>query len=304
MASRFWGCLLLAQLACAAALTAALARVLALPPLAIALIGALACASAPCVLVTADFALSGNLGRALAGGAGGARELLRALRHECAAYTWAMFVMIAESFRSGRSLPTRVARPARPVLLIHGIVCNRAIWRPLLARLEARGFAPLRAINLEPLFGDLDSYAATAARELRELQQQCGGARVAIVTHSMGGLVARAALRALGPTAISRIVTIAAPHHGTRMARCFPASAAREMSPDSTWLRSLNASQEGRLPIPVTSIFSIHDSLIAPPESSILAGAELKELRGLGHLSLLRSDRALDEALAALEEHG
>jgi predicted alpha/beta hydrolase family esterase len=305
MASRFWGCLLLAQLACAAALTVALARAFALSPLAVLLTALLACVLAPCLLVTASFVLSGTLSRALAAGPGAAREFLEALLGECGAFTWATFVTIAEPYRTQSRPPN--APPAgqgRPVLLIHGIVCNRSIWRPLIARLAARGFAPVRSINLEPLFAELDSHAATVERELRELQQQCAGAPVAIVTHSMGGLVARAALRALGPHVISRIVTIAAPHHGTRMARFIPSPPALQMSPDSAWLRTLNASQEGHLSVPVTSIYSVHDSLVAPPESSILGGARLRELRGLGHLSLLRNARALDGTLAALMEDG
>lgn len=303
MAARFWCYLLVGQLLYAAALTAVLAAALPLSRVATLLTAVAACASAPCLLVASSFAVSG-VGRAgIAGGRSDVGGLLQALLRECAAFTLAMLLMIAEPCRkTRRDRAAGATAPVKPVLLIHGILCNRAVWRPLIGRLQARGFAPIRAINLEPLFADLDSHAATVAGELHALQQQSNGAPVAIVTHSMGGLVARAALRLIAPGGISRVVTIAAPHHGTRIARLLRPPPARQLSPDSLWLRALNASQEGRLSVPLTSIYSVHDNLIAPPESSVFAGARLEQLRGLGHLSLLRSARSLDRAVAALTE--
>lgn len=191
-------------------------------------------------------------------------------------------------------------RPARPVLLIHGIVCNRGIWRAWFEPLRAAGFAPVRAVDLEPLFGDIDRYAADVAMELRALQRRTGGARVAIVAHSMGGLVARAALQLVGPEVISRIVTIASPHHGTRWARLTPLRLARQMRPDSIWLRELNALQEGQWPVPVTSIYSMQDEFIVPARSAVLAGAQPCEMRGVGHLGVLGSAACMKMTLDAL----
>lgn len=301
MAARFWGYLLLAELLYAAAVSAVLAATLSLSRVAILATALAACASAPGLLVGASFVLSGVARGACARG-GGARLLLAWLR-ESAQLTPVMLTMIAEPCRRVRDDPAAVpTAPATPVLLIHGILCNRAVWRPLIERLKERGFAPIRAISLEPLLAGLDVHAATVAGELRALRQRSHGAPVAIVAHSMGGLVARAALRLSGPAGIARIVTIAAPHHGTRLARLSRAPPARQMSPDSLWLRALNASQEGRLDVPFTSIYSVHDNLIAPPESSILEGASLKALGGLGHLALLRSRRSLECIVGALTE--
>jgi predicted alpha/beta hydrolase family esterase len=278
-----------------------LAAALSLPPLAVAFTALLASLSAPGLLAAISFTMARISVRGDGAVATSAREVLLALIREATAFAWATFVMIVEPYRRRREVePGAGAAAARPVLLIHGTVCNGGIWRPLIERLAARGFAPVRTIDLEPLFGDLDSYAARVVQELRDLQQRGNGAPVAIVAHSMGGLVARAALRSLAPGTISRIVTIASPHHGTTIARLFRAFPTRQMRPESPWLSALNASQEGQLPIPVISIYSLHDNLIVPARSAVLEGARSHALRGLGHLSLLRARESLDCTLAAL----
>ncbi len=191
----------------------------------------------------------------------------------------------------------------RPLLLIHGIACNRGVWTRWRRWLRAAGFGPIRAVDLEPVFADIDAHAERVAGELRVMQQHAGGARVAIVAHSMGGLVARAALRLVGPRVVSRIVTVASPHHGTRIASLFRRVAPlRQMRIDSDWLRSLNAAQEGTLEAILTSIYSLEDNLVIPAGSASLRGARRIELRGIGHLGLLGSSKVRDHALTALSD--
>ena len=121
------------------------------------------------------------------------------------------------------------------------LLCNRAIWRPLEVRLQAAGFAPVHAVNLEPLCADIDSQARSLGPELLGLHQKSNGARVAIVTHSMGGLVVRSLLRTAGSDMISRIVTIAGPHHGTRLRAVCAVRQRGRCCRDSPWLRALGA---------------------------------------------------------------
>jgi pimeloyl-ACP methyl ester carboxylesterase len=300
MAARFWRFLLGGQLLYAAIVTAVLAGASPLSAAELVAAALAAIISAPCLLVASSYVI-GRLAARRDGGDDRAplRGLLTALFRETLAFCAATFATIAEPWRRAPEGAGSAAHRS-PVLLIHGIVCNRAVWRPLLKRLAARGFAPVRAVSLEPLFADIDSHTARVVRELRELQRSSGGMPVAIVAHSMGGLVARAALDAAGPGLVSRIVTIASPHHGTALALLFRSAPARQMRPGSSWLQSLNASQEGHWPLPVTSIYSLHDNLVAPPRSAELPGARLHELTGLGHLSLLRADASLERALAAL----
>ena len=200
--------------------------------------------------------------------------------------------------RDRAALPAE--RAARPVLLLHGFLCNARVWHTLRARLTAAGFGPVEALDLEPLLADIEMLARRAAPRLLALQRCCNDERVVIIAHSMGGLVARALLRELGPSAIRRIVTIASPHHGTAIVRGLPWPNTRQMSCTSPWLRALNAAQEGRFAVPVTSIYTAEDNMVVPLESARLQGAESTELHGIGHLGMVRSRHALDSVIAAL----
>ena len=177
------------------------------------------------------------------------------------------------------------------------------MWGALQERLRAAGFAGVAAVNLEPLLADIELQAASAHAELLALHR-CHGARVTIIAHSMGGLVARVLLRDLGPEVIGRIITVASPHHGTALVAGLPWPAARQLARASPWLCALNALQEGRFSVPLISLYSLEDNLIAPAHSACLRGAELHELRGVGHLGMVSAPPALDRVMMVLRAAG
>lgn len=298
MAARLWRSILALAFAVALASGALARRDLSLP---LASAGAVALGvllALPAVFVSLSFLLA----RAAADSAtapSSARHLLRALLSEIAEFTWSMVAMSASAPARDRA-PLPADRVPRPVLLLHGILCNARVWYTLRARLVAAGLGPIEALDLEPLLADIEILVGQVAPRLLALQRRCNDERVVIIAHSMGGLVARALLRNLGPSAIRRIVTIASPHHGTALVRGLPWPNTRQMSPASPWLRALNAAQEGRFAVPVTSIYTAEDNMVVPVESARLRGAESTELRGIGHLGMVRSRRALDSVIAAL----
>lgn len=226
---------------------------------------------------------------------------LRALFNDALAFEIAMTRMALEPCRAAPDSAVAGAPPiVRPVLLVHGFGCSRAVWRPLLGRLRAAGIGPVRAVSLEPLLAGMETYAAKLLAELEALAARGSGHAITIVAHSMGGLVARAALREARPGLIGRIVTIGTPHHGTALACRFRWAGAQEMCPGSSWLGELNASQEGRLGVPMTTLYSLDDNYVLPASSARFEGARTIELRGLGHLGLLASRRALDAVVGEL----
>jgi pimeloyl-ACP methyl ester carboxylesterase len=304
MAAHYWRLLLLCELGCATAIATLYSGAGSALLLVLASIGLLAFLLIPCALVGISFFVM-RLANSTQPSRGGSTEVVRAWLTESLALTRAMLAMSLEPWQhSDYDSPAHGAHAqlANPVLLIHGIICNRAVWRPLASALRTHGFGPIRAVNLEPLLADIDTHAAYVADEIRQLRCKCGGARVTLIAHSMGGLVARAALRLLGPEDISQIITLGTPHHGSLLARLLPGLPHRQMQPDSDWLTTLNADQESHLAVPITSIYSAHDNLVIPARSAALAGATRFELRGLGHLSLLRSRPAIDCTLAALPD--
>lgn len=186
------------------------------------------------------------------------------------------------------------------LLLVHGYLCNRGLWVSLVPKLAAAGYR-VHTIDLEPGFGGIDGFAQQLAARLEAVRRGAGGRPVALVGHSMGGLVIRACLRDRGAEGVSRVVTLGSPHHGTSLAPFGLGRNAREMRRGSPWLAALAAAEGGSFPIPVTSIYSAQDNFISPHRSSRLEGAANVELRGIGHLTMAFSGalrRALLDALA------
>lgn len=289
MAARFWRRILALAMALAMAWGILLASAFALPVWAAAALAAAMLLALPVTLVLATFVMARSACNSLA-----------AVPGEIAAFTRAVVAMGRDEWSLPPAQHLAATYPLRPVLLLHGQLCNHQVWRELWARLEGAGFGPIEAPDMEPLLADIEALAAGLAHQLRSLQRRCDGERVVIVAHSMGGLVARLLLRDVGSCVIARIVTIASPHHGTRLVRGLPGTNTGQMSRTSSWLRALNESQENRFAVPVASIYSTDDNIVAPACSARLSGAELQELRGLGHFALLRSRRALDAIMATL----
>lgn len=232
-----------------------------------------------------------------------AGSLARATASESVSLCLVMLAMGTEPWWQGFERARETSAAARrPVLLLHGFACNRGIWRWLVPRLQIAGFAPIHALNLEPVHSDIDRLADTVERELLKMHRESGGVRITIIAHSMGGLVARATLRSLGSEAIHRLITLATPHHGAAIARILPRSYARQLCPGSSWLAALNALQEGHWRVPVTSIYSREDNLVVPVRSPVLLGAKLHEMHRLGHFGLLTTRRGLDCVMNALAE--
>lgn len=190
--------------------------------------------------------------------------------------------------------------PEVPVLLLHGYFCNRQIWRPFAAWLAERGHA-VEAVDLDPAFCSIDDYVPQVSEAVRRLRERTGAHRVALVGHSMGGLVARAWIRSTGGDLAARVVTIGTPHRGTFHARFGLGASTRQMRVDSAWLQALDASEDAELRSRFTVLLSHHDNIVAPQSIQTLAGARTVEFSGIGHLSLAYDRRvwaAVEEALA------
>jgi pimeloyl-ACP methyl ester carboxylesterase len=182
--------------------------------------------------------------------------------------------------------------PQRPaVLLVHGYLCNRAVWHALMdsGRLDGCNVA---TIDLEPIFGPLERYAAVIHSALEHLRASTGAAQVVLVGHSMGGLAIREYLRQFGDTNVAKIVTLATPHHGTIFAPLGSGANAKQMAVGSPFMSELGRALSPQLAAKFLCVATREDNLIVPRSSPLLTGSRHVVLDRVGHLALIEDRRA------------
>lgn len=183
------------------------------------------------------------------------------------------------------------------VVLVHGHLCNRGFWTPWLRRLRARGCA-LAAVDLEPVFGDIDRYAPLIEAAVQRIAGITGRPPL-VLCHSMGGLAVRAwwkawrrAAQASGQAAprlqdrVSRIVTLGSPHRGTWLARWSWADNGRQMRLGSDWLQDLAHDEPPAERAVFTCWDAPLDNVVYPPGVALLPGAVERRTPGVGHITL------------------
>ncbi|MCA6216562.1 permease [Ideonella sp. B7] len=233
------------------------------------------------------------------------RESVRAWWAECRAaprvFAW------RQPFRSQAQPDVWPAEvPGRPgVLLVHGYLCNRAVWNPWLQRCRQLGI-PALALTLEPPGVDLDRHVPALAAAVQTLWERTGQPPL-LVGHSMGGLLLRAWLRAdAGRTPCRGLVTVGTPHLGTWLAHWGLSPSARQMRPGSNWLRALAADEAARasgLP-PVLSLYSPCDSIVFPTRLAVWPGGEALAVAQAGHVNLLEQPAVFEAVRQRLQQGG
>jgi pimeloyl-ACP methyl ester carboxylesterase len=181
-----------------------------------------------------------------------------------------------------------------PAILVHGVLVNDGAWLMMRRRLIRHGVGPIYTINYGPPYSDIERFAEQLGKKIESVCAATGAADVALVCHSMGGLVARAYLRRNGGERVRRLVTIGTPHHGSVLARAFVGRCLAQMRPGNPWLKELNRDEAEPAPVPIVSIWSRHDSLVAPQASCELANARNIALPGVGHNAMLGDQRVTE----------
>jgi len=191
-------------------------------------------------------------------------------------------------------------REGRPIIFVHGYFQNRADF-VFLAR-------AMRRAKIGPLFGfnyDWRKPIAVSAERLASFVEgvcrETGQPQVAIVAHSLGGVVSlEYAETPAGRARVERCVTIASPHAGVRWRGFALGTSARELRATSEYMRT-NMSRA--VPIRALSIYSSHDNIVHPFSTSALKlrGGEDQLVDGVGHLGILFSAEVAAATLRCLE---
>ena len=182
----------------------------------------------------------------------------------------------------------------RGLVMVHGFVCNRGLWNPWMKRLRADG-VPFVAVDLEPIFGSLDTYAAIVEAAVVRVEAATGMAPV-LVGHSMGGLAVRSWLNALGGDARAhRLVTVGTPHHGTWLARFGHTVNGRQMRQGHPWLADLARGESAQRLARYTCFYGHCDNIVFPASTATLPGADNRHVAATAHVQMLFREEVFAE---------
>jgi len=193
-----------------------------------------------------------------------------------------------------------------PILLVHGMVDNRAIFTVLKRRLRRSGFGRVLTINYSPVTNDIRQAARDLAAEVEALVAQTGYERIHVVGHSLGGLIARYYVQRLGgDERVHTLVTLGSPHAGTRTAHLLPIQLCRQLRPGSDLYTELGQPAE-RCRTRFVAYWSDLDQMILPHGNARLDHPDLYvrnvRIHGVGHMSLPLDGQVVHEISAVFSQ--
>ena len=193
-------------------------------------------------------------------------------------------------------------KPLPPLLLVPGIHFNRASLRFLVIFLRHRGWRWVWPLHRPRGRGvTLAGHAAHVSAAVRELRDATGAAQVDVVAFSSGGLAVAWGLRHDPELAgqVRRVVTLATPWQGTKLAVFGQSASHREVRYGSPVIEGLWPEESD-----VVCIWSPDDPVVVPADSAAPpAGDDATDvsIESAGHVELLISARAFRAVQAALE---
>lgn len=157
------------------------------------------------------------------------------------------------------------ARPGECAILVHGYLANTWMLATLGRRLRVRGFTT-STWGYWNIRCSLLVHAERFVVTLRELDSDPRIERLHLVTHSMGGIIARAALDRFRPRKLGRFVMLAPPNRGSFVATAAANTVGRVLRPVAE-LSTSETSLVNSLPMPegvdIGVIAAEHDALVA-----------------------------------------
>ncbi len=226
---------------------------------------------------------------------------LRSLLFEYAAMVRASLWQLPWASTAQVAMPAANAKMRTPVLLVHGYLCNHRVWDAMAHQLHSAGH-PVMQIDLEPVFAPIDSYAPQVEQAVLELCRQTGAAKVALIGHSMGGVVIRAWMRAFGTARVDRVITLGTPHAGTQIARRTRTPNGQQMVWRSDWLQELERSESPQTRALMRIALTPQDHIVYPQREQVLPGVPVTVFEGLGHLELCRNRAVIAWVLQQLND--
>ena len=187
------------------------------------------------------------------------------------------------------------------VLLLHGYAGHPRSHGLLRRHLRSEGFSP-ESVDMR---GNESVQAMSDVLCDWLLENVDADSPIPVVAHSLGGVVARFAMRDDGVRKrIARLITLGSPHEGTRIAELVESEKANQMERDAELTAVLERQEpwgQSGLP-PLLCLWSRTDLMMVPPESAIADGAESRELAGITHYGYMLRPSAWQAVADALRQ--
>jgi triacylglycerol lipase len=181
-------------------------------------------------------------------------------------------------------VPVDVAHAEDVVVLVHGFFATAGVFGPMKSHLVNDVSARVASFTHAPGAG-IDRIAKSLAKLVAKIPEH---ARVHLVGHSLGGLVARWYVQELdGHRRVAQTISLGSPFGGTERARrlryVLVGADLHRTSPILARLRQRAHEHD----VPHTSIVAAGDSMVVPAESAVFPRGDVYVLGGRGHNSLL-----------------
>ncbi len=199
-------------------------------------------------------------------------------------------VLIALTFVLAAS--TASAKDYDPIIFVHGFVGSTVVnFTSMIHNFKEAGYPSNRlyyyTYNTLP---GVKNGAEILKSKVAEVLANTGKSKVDIITHSMGGLVARYYMKKLGGASnVDQIVNVATPHKGTIWAALAPITqATRDMTPGSSLIKSIEGYYPG------LNLWSWCDEIVIPQSSANVAYSQ--NIGCWGHIASTWSTNVFNKA--------
>jgi pimeloyl-ACP methyl ester carboxylesterase len=167
-----------------------------------------------------------------------------------------------------------------PVILVHGTFGDMTVsWNTIAPALEARGYCVWALDYGNRGTGDIDRSADQLVAFIAMVRAKTGAAKVSMIGHSQGGMLARYVTVRRGLLGVvDDVVGLAPSSHGTTNPLAGPAgvfgcTACAQQKAGSAFMRKVNQPPpEAPGPAWYTTVTTTHDEVVTPYRSQALAG--------------------------------